>query len=321
LTQQSIQMFNSINQLKKSMAATIDQLFAFIAVAETGHFTRAAERLNLSQSSLSASIHRLESLLGVRLFDRHTRGCKLSEAGQALLDSARRMTQEWSRMASGATDFQHFGRGRLSVAAPTVQCALLLPPLLREFQAEHPGVRVEVHDVAEQEVQDLVRTGVVDLGVISQTDARNELIATPFHTDEYILVVPKEHQLAKYKQVGWQQLADQPIIGAVKGNPVRRRLDATLAEKGLSLGYTHEVSLPWTMIGLVREGFGVAVLTTAVLPLIRWNKLEARPLVRPTITRTLVLLRAHGRSPDPLVASFSRRLLHLQRQTPDAMVP
>jgi len=295
------------------MAASIDQLHAFIAVAETGNFTRAAERLNLSQSSLSTSIQRLEGLLGVRLFERHTRGCKLSEAGQALLDSAHRMVQEWSRIETGAADFQKFGRGRLSVAAPTVQCALLLPPLLRDFQTEHPGVRVELHDVAEQEVHELVRTGVADLGVISQTATRNELIATPFYTDEYILVLPPRHHLAKHKEVGWHQLTSESIIGPVKGNPVRRRLDDTLAEKGISLSYAHEVSLPWTMIGLVRENFGVAVLTTAVLPLIRWNKLEARPLVRPSIARTLVLLRAQGRTLDPLVASFSKRLLHLTR--------
>jgi LysR family transcriptional regulator, carnitine catabolism transcriptional activator len=313
LTIPSIQTFNTINQLNKTMAATLDQLLAFIAVAETGHFTRAAERLNLSQSSLSASIQRLEGLLAVRLFERHTRGCQLSEAGRVLLDSARRMTQEWSRMESGASDFQKFGRGRLSVAAPTVQCALLLPPLLREFQAENPGVRVELHDVAEQEVQELVRTGAADLGVISQTATRNELLATPFYTDEYILVLPQGHPLAKYKQVNWQHLVSESIIGPMKGNPVRRRLDDTLSEKGITLGYAHEVSLPWTMIGLVREGFGVAILTTAVLPLIRWNKLEARPLVRPAITRTLVLLRAQGRSSDPLVGDFSKRLLHLPR--------
>jgi LysR family carnitine catabolism transcriptional activator len=295
------------------MAASLDQLHAFIAVAETGHFTRAAERLNLSQSSLSASVQRLEALLGVRLFERHTRGCKLSEAGQALLDSAHRMVQEWSRIETGAADFRKFGRGRLSVAAPTVQCALLLPPLLRDFQTEHPQVRVELHDVAEQEVHELVRTGVADLGVISQTAMRNELVATPFYTDEYILVLPPKHHLTNYKQVGWHQLVSEPIIGPVKGNPVRRRLDDTLAEKGISLSYAHEVSLPWTMIGLVRENFGVAVLTTAVLPLIRWNKLEARPLVRPSIARTLVLLRAQGRMLDPLSASFSKRLLHLAR--------
>jgi len=295
------------------MVASIDQLRAFIMVAETGHLARAADRLNVSKSSLSANIQRLEGLLGVSLFERHTRGCKLSTAGQAMLDSAHRMVQEWSRIETGAADFQKFRRGRLSVAAPADHCAFLLPPLLRDFQTEHPEVRVELHDVAEQEVHELVRTGFADLGVTSQTEMRNELIATPFYTDEYILILPPKHHLTKHKQVEWNQLASEQIIGPVKGNPVRQLLDDTLAENGISLGYTYEVSLPWTMVGLVRENFGVAVLTTSVLPLIRLNKLEARPLVSPSVARTLVLIKAQGRKLDPLATSFSKRLIQLVR--------
>jgi len=295
------------------MAASIDQLRAFIMVAETGHLARAADRLNVSKSSLSANIQRLEGLLGVSLFERHTRGCKLSTAGQAMLDSAHRMVQEWSRIETGAADFQKFRRGRLSVAAPADHCAFLLPPLLRDFQTEHPEVRVELHDVAEQEVHELVRTGFADLGVTSQTEMRNELIATPFYTDEYILILPPKHQLTKHKQVEWNQLASEQIIGPVKGNPVRQLLDDTLAENGISLSYAYEVSLPWTMVGLVRENFGVAVLTTSVLPLIRLNKLEARPLVSPSVARTLVLIKAQGRKLDPLATSFSKRLLQMER--------
>ena len=295
------------------MAASIDQLRAFIMVAETGHLARAADRLNVSKSSLSASIQKLEGLLGVSLFERHTRGCKLSTAGQAMLDSAHRMVQEWSRIETGSADFQKFRRGRLSVAAPADQCALLRPPLLRDFQAEHPEVRVELHDVAEQEVHELVRTGFADLGVTSQTEMRNELISTPLYTDEYILVLPPKHHLTKHKQVEWKQLASEPIIGPVKGNPVRQLLDDTLVENGISLSYAYEVSLPWTMVGLVRENFGVAVLTTAVLPLIRLNKLEARPLVSPSVARTLVLIKAQGRKLDPLATSFSKRLLQMER--------
>lgn len=295
------------------MAASIDQLRAFIMVAETGHLARAADRLNVSKSSLSANIQRLEGLLGVILFERHTRGCKLSTAGQAMLDSAHRMVQEWSRIETGAADFKKFRRGRLSVAAPADQCAFLLPPLLRDFQTEHPEVRVELHDVAEQEVHELVRTGFADLGVSSQTEIRNELIATPFYTNEYILVLPPKHHLTKHKQVEWKQLASELIIGPVKGNPVRQLLDVALAGNGVSLSYAYEVSLPCTMLGLVRENFGVAVLTTAALPLIRLQKLEARPLVSPSVARTLVLIKAQGRKLDPLATSFSKRLLQTAR--------
>lgn len=296
------------------MAASIDQLRAFIMVAETGHLSRAADRLNVSKSSLSANIQRLESLLGVSLFERHTRGCKLSEAGQAMLDSAHRMVKEWSRIETGAVDFQKHGAGRVSVAAPADQCAFFLPPLLRDFQTEHPQVQVELHDVEEHEVHELVRTGFADLGVISQTEMRNELIATPLYTDEYILVLPPEHHLTKHKQVEWHQLAFEQVIGLVKSNPVRQRLDDTLSEKGISLSYSHEASLPWTVIGLVRENFGVAILTTAVLPLIRLNKLEAKPLVYPTIARTLMLLKAQERKLEPHATSFIKSLQQLAKK-------
>jgi len=297
------------------MSANLDQLRAFIAVAEAGHFTRAAERLNIAQSSLSATVQRLESELGVRLFERHTRGCRLSEAGAVLLDSARRMTQEWSRMEAGASDFRRTGRGRLSIAAPSIQCALLLPGLLRTFSQAFPGVRVEIHDVAEQEVHELVRTGVADLGIATQIDGRTDLAATPFYTDDYVLALAPGHPLARRKAVEWAALKDQLVIGPLAGNPVRRRLDDVLITKGLALNYAHEVSLPWTMVGMVREGFGVAVLTMAVRPLIDWYGLQIRPLIRPTISRTLVLLKAPGRALDSPASGFRAQLLGLRYPT------
>jgi LysR family carnitine catabolism transcriptional activator len=291
------------------MSPSLEQLRAFVALSETGQFTRAAERLDVSQSTLSASIQRLEALLKVKLFERHTRGCRPTEAGQALLPSALRMMQEWLHMEAGASDFARFGRGRLSVAAPSVQCALLLPPLLRKFRQAHPGVRLLLHDVPEQQVPDLVRTGVVDLGIATLTEQRSDLVATPFYTDEYVLALPSRHPLLGRKSIEWAQLQDHPIIGPMPGNPVRQHLDSALAKHGISLRYEHEVSLPWTMVGMVREGFGAAVLTMAVRPLIEWNGLEVRRLARPVIPRTLVVLRAKGRTLDALSATFRNQLL------------
>ncbi|CAN5686205.1 LysR family transcriptional regulator [soil metagenome] len=291
------------------MKPTIDQLQAFLALADTGHFTRAAERLGGSQSSLSGTIGKLEALLGVRLFDRHTRGCKLSQAGTALLPAARRLTQDWGDLLDSARDFATVGHGHLSIAAPSLQATLLLPPLLREFSEERPGVRVTLHDVGEQQVHDLVRSGVADLGIATQTQARIDLIATPFYSDQYVVALPAGHALAKRKSIEWSQLAGQPMIGPLPDNPVRRHLDEALARSGIKLDYRYEVSMPWTMAGLVREGFGVSVLTTAVRPLIEWLQLEVRPITRPSISRTLVLLRAQGHALSPPAAAFRDRLM------------
>jgi len=291
------------------MRPTFEQFHAFLVVAETGHFTRAAERLGISQSALSASIQRLESLLGTRLFERHTRGCRLSDAGLALQPLAQRFAHDWDHLLDEARDLALHGHRRLAIAAPTAQCALLLPPLIRTLTGQLPGLRVTVHDVGEQQVHALVRAGVADLGIATQTDARTDLISTPFYSDQYVLALPPEHPLARRKTVEWALLRDVPVIGPLADNPVRRHLDQRLVELGYALNYRYEVSLPWTMVGLVREGLGLSVLTRALQPLIEWHQLAVRPIGRPTIVRTLVLLRSPVAPLSPPASAFRQLLI------------
>lgn len=291
------------------MKASVEQLQAFLAVAETGHITRAAERLGISQSTLSATIQKLETLLGVKLFDRSTRGCVLSEAGAALQPALARLAQDWDHVVADAKEWSSMGHGRLSIAAPTAQCALLLPPLVGELCRKLPGLRITLHDVAEQEVHALVRSGAADVGIATQMRAHGDLVATPFYSDQYILALRRDHPLAGRKSIDWARLKNEAVIGPMASNPVRRHLDLRLAEKGIALDYRYEVSLPWTMVGLVREGLGVAVLTVALRPLIDWHKLAAIPLGRPTIARTLVMLRAQDRPLSPPAQAFKQLLM------------
>lgn len=286
------------------MKPNLSELQVFVTLAESSHFTRAAERLGISQSSLSAALVKLEKQLGARLFDRHTRSCSLTDAGAALLPNARRLLADWEHLLSDARDFARFTRGRVTVAAPNAQCALLLPPVIRAFRESHPGVRVVLHDVPEHEVHTLVRTGAADLGIATQTDARIDLTATPLFTDQFVAVLPPGHALSARRSLEWTQLARESIIGYLPGNPVRRLLDEKLAERGIALDYAFEIALPWTTVGLAREGLGIAVVTMALRPLAQWHGLEVRPIGRPQLARTLVLLRAPGNSLSPAAAAF-----------------
>lgn len=286
------------------MKPSLAELRVFVAVAESGHFTRAAERLGMSQSSLSAALGKLEKMLGTRLFDRHTRACQPTEAGTALLPAARRLVADWDQLLGSAHDFAVFARGRIDVAAPNAQCALLLPPVIRSFRETHPGVRVVLHDVPEHEVHALVRSGAADLGIATQTDARTDLVVTPLFTDQFVAVLPPGHPLRAKRSLEWSQLARESIIGYLPGNPVRRLLDDKLAERGIALDYAFEIALPWTTVGLAREGLGIAVVTMALRPLAQWHGLEVRPVGRPQLARTLVLLRAPGNSLSPAASAF-----------------
>ncbi|WP_304305746.1 LysR family transcriptional regulator [Pseudacidovorax intermedius] len=285
------------------------ELRVFLAVAESGHFTRAAERLGMSQSSLSAALSKLERELGARLFDRHTRACRMSDAGAALLPAARRLVADWDHLVADAQDFGRFARGRVAVAAPNAQCALLLPPVIRAFGESHPGVRVVLHDVPEHEVHALVRSGAADLGIATQTDARTDLVASPLQSDEFVAVMAPDHPLAARRSLEWSQLARSPVIGYLPGNPVRTLLEEKLAARGIALDYAFEIALPWTMMGLAREGLGVAVVTMALRPLAVWHGLEVRTVGRPQVARMLTLLRAPAHSPSPAVAAFREQLM------------
>lgn len=291
------------------MKPSLSELQVFVVLAQSGHFTRAAEQLAMSQSSVSAALAKLERQLDTRLFDRHTRGCRLTVAGVALLPTAQRLVAEWAHLQLEARDFARFARGRVVVAAPNAQCALLLPPAIRAFAADHPGVRVVLHDVPEHEVHALVRSGVADLGIATQTDTRSDLVGTPLSSDEFVAVLPPSHPLAARKSLDWAQLAGEPIIGYLPGNPVRGLLDAKLAARGLVLNYAYEIALPWTMMGLTRENLGLAVATMALRPLAQWHGLVVRPVGRPQLARTMTLLRAQGNSPAPVVAAFRDVLL------------
>jgi LysR family carnitine catabolism transcriptional activator len=294
------------------MNASLAELRVFVALAESGHFTRAAERLGMSQSSLSALLVKLEKQLGTRLFDRHTRACRVNEAGAALLPAARRLVADWDHLFADARDFARFSRGRVAVAAPNAQCALLLPPAIRAFRDSHPGVRVVLHDVPEHEVHALVRSGAADLGITTQTDARTDLIGTAMSADEFIVALPPGHPLARRRALEWAQVAQEPLIGYLPGNPVRSLLEEKLGERGITLDYAYEIALPWTMMGLAREGLGIAIVTMALRPIAQWHGLTVCPVGRPQIARTMILLRAPGNSLSPAASAFRELLLGMQ---------
>jgi len=171
-----------------------------------------------------------------------------------------------------------------------------------------------VHDVAEQEIHRLVRAGEVDIGLVTMTGKfPGDLRSRPFYTDTYVLALYPEHPLMNKREITWNDVAKQPVIGTLPNNPVRHALDSALAERGLALSYAHEVSLPWTMLGLVQSRQGVAVLTDAVREAMRWMKLAARPIHRPWIRRDMALITRKDRALAPGAQRFFDRIVATRR--------
>jgi LysR family carnitine catabolism transcriptional activator len=288
---------------------TLRQLRAFIAVAEAEHFTRAADELGLSQSSVSTLVRELEANLGLRLFDRHTRMLKLTLAGAEILPLARKAMADLDSVIGSSSQLKSLGRGRVSIAASSLQAALLVPRYIRRFCAQYPGVKVNLYDVSQEEVLERVRAGDVDFGIGTDAGVRHDLGIRPLITDTFIAVLPPGHPMCGKRELTWKDFVGVPVIGPPAGNPVREQLDFALAREGITLTRSFEVALPLTIVGMVEGGLGVAVLTTAVSKLAEALGLTVRKITKPVIKREMSLLFHADRSLSPAAQNFRDMLL------------
>jgi DNA-binding transcriptional LysR family regulator len=287
-----------------NMNVSLRQLRAFIAVAEEKHFTRAADKLDLSQSSVSTLVHELEENLGLRLFDRHTRLLQITEAGAEILPAVKKAVADIDSVILSSSELRTLGRGRVSIAASSIQAAMILPRLIRQFCNEYPGVKVELHDVAEHAVPGMVRSGEVDFGIGTEADSRLDVAAHLLSSDAFVLVMRADHPFARRTELQWKDVAKMPLIGPRRDNPIRERLDAALLAEGITLLRVHEVYLPLTMVGMVEAGLGVAVMSTAVSRLASALGLVTRTISSPVIRREVSLLYHADRSLSPTAQRF-----------------
>src|SRR5262245_23103616 len=242
------------------MNISLHQLEVFIAVARHGGFTRAAERLYVSQPGLTLLIRQLEEQLQVRLFDRTTRRVELTEAGLELLPVAERIFSELELTAKNLRDLASVRRGRVVVAALPSMSATLLPQAIAVFKARYPDVQVLLKDGVAAEVIEMVRLGQADLGVGSFSGMGPDLKLTPVTKDRMYLICRSGHPLAALAEVPWRAIVDYPFVAMSVGSSVRYTTDRAFAEIGVVKAPEQEVSLLTTMFGLAKAGLAVTAM-------------------------------------------------------------
>lgn len=299
------------------MNITLRQLRVFVAVAEAGSFTRAGEALELPQSSVSTQLRELEDLLGLRLFDRHTRMLRLTDAGQEILPLARKTIADLDSVIGSSEQLRTLGRGRVSIAASSVQAALVMPQLVRQFTDRNPGVKVEIFDVSQDEVLSMVESGAVDFGLGTAFAGRPELTLRPLWSEAFFAILPPGHPLTARKELAWKDLTNAPLIGSRPGNPVRAVLDQGLAREGIAVHWRYEASLPLTIVGMVEAGMGIGILTDSMRRVVGALGLALRPVTRPTVRREVVIVLHVGRSLSPAAQKFADLLVAEQRRKPE----
>ncbi len=239
----------------------LSQLRTFRVVAETLNFTRAAERLNLTQSAVSHQIRALEEELGEPLFLRGKRGVRLSEAGRLVLDDAGRLLDLSEAMRERVGRRSQALSGRVRAAAATQAFVHLFAPLFEAFMREHPGVELTFRTTVstDQTVADIL-SGNADVGIASLAVYSPALRVSQLFEDELMLVVAPGHRLAGQAEASMEDLAGARFVLFERGASIRRAADELFARAGLSPELALESNDTYFIKLMVEHGLGVSLL-------------------------------------------------------------
>jgi DNA-binding transcriptional LysR family regulator len=237
------------------------QLEHFVAVAEECHFTRAAKRLHIAQSGLSASIRSLERELGASLFLRSTRQVQLTPAGRALLVEAVRALSASSAAKDAVAAVQGLLRGTLSIGSLQCLHAVHLPTLLARFLSAHPGLEIRLRQGGSDELIEQVRTGRLDLAFVSRpARAPEDVLLAPLAAEPLVLACPLDHPFADRAGVGLGELAAEQFVDFPPDWGTRDLADRVLAAAGVERRVALEVADVHSLLDLVAVGLGVALV-------------------------------------------------------------
>src|SRR5262245_38474437 len=188
------------------------QLEHFLAVAEEGSFTRAAERVCRTQPAVSQSIKKLEEELGTPLFARDVHDVSLTEAGKALVEYARKMVHTRDAAMRMLGSLKHVSSGTLNVAAHESAAVYLLPAALRQYMRRFPDIRVGLHRSRLSEIPRKIVDRAMHVGFVKDEPSFRELQCVPVHADEMVLVAGPNHPFARRQRVSIRDLEGEPFI-------------------------------------------------------------------------------------------------------------
>jgi DNA-binding transcriptional LysR family regulator len=282
----------------------IDELRWFVVLAETGHMTDAAAKLNISQPTLSRALARLERQVGAPLFDRLHRRIQLNAYGRIMLEHSRRGIAEirWASERIAALRDPDSGTVRLAFVRSAANW--LVPDLLRRFRSEAPRVQFDLREAAGHQVADLLATGEVDLAITGPHPDGDQFGWHTLITVRLCLAVPHNHRLAHRRRISLAEAADESFMIATDPFMLHTVTHELWAAEGISPPIAFEVAWLPTMEGLVAAGLGVAVV-----PAPRPDRAEPMvvyiPLSSPLAKRPVGLVWARRRDISPAAQRFA----------------
>lgn len=292
------------------MNVNLEQLQAFVTVAQVGNFTRAAEQLHLAQPSLSRQIASLEQSLGAELFHRGRAGSTLTVAGESLLPLARRMLADADSVRRELDELAGLRRGRVRLGATPTLCISLVAEVLGAFHAAHPAVELHITERGSRGLLEHLAGGELDLALITTSDAAStgRFAVTPLLVEELVVISSiGAAPLTDRQSVTLAEVADLPQVVFSSTYDLRTTTDAAFRAAGLSPRTVIEGAEMDAVLRFVERGIGVAIVPAMVL--IEREGLRSVRLSEPTLTRTISIARVTDIAPTTAVAVMQQTIV------------
>jgi DNA-binding transcriptional LysR family regulator len=240
----------------------LKQLRAFCTIAKLGTLSRAAEALFLSQPSVSLQLSALEKELGARLIERRRRRVALTREGQVLYEIALplvegldNLDQQFRALSAGSAGSE------LNIAAGASTIQYLLPSLVRAFREQHPGVKLQLHNVTGRDGLALLRSDQVDFAIGSMLDVPNDLSYEPVYSYDPMLIMPLDHALAAKREIRLEDLSPFGLILPPQRLTTYRLVDLIFQQRKVPYHVAIEVG-GWEVIKqYVAMGLGISIVT------------------------------------------------------------
>ncbi|NGO53772.1 LysR family transcriptional regulator [Allomesorhizobium camelthorni] len=280
-------------------------LNTFAAVADTLNFTRAAERVHLSQSSVTEQIQTLEADLGIRLFDRSRRRLSLTPAGQRLLGYATELLKLADEAHSAVAEASDTISGSLVIGGLETLCATRLPELIAEFHRRYSAVELTLKTADSGGLRSGIRSGDLDVGFFfGEAPAATDVQSVSVAEEQLLIILPPDHRLAGRKEVGPEDLADDAFLVTQPGCVYRKMFDEAFAgtppERPKPVG---EFASIGSIRGLVEAGLGCALVPRSALA-VHPGHLVAIPWSGRSRTTPVTMMWRRRRVHAPAIAAF-----------------
>ena len=285
----------------------IKHLKAFLALAAELHFTRAAQKVFLTQPALSSLIQQLEQEFGIQLVRRHTRQVELTEAGEEFRITAEKLVSDFEQAIYDVKTYKSIRRGKLSIAALPSVCSYLLPAVLGQFNQQYPDIRLQVSDCSGQEILDALNDKRIDFA-ISYSQSDKDLEATPLLNDALVLVCHQRHRFVGRKHINWHELVDERLIAMEKGTTIRTLIDSIALSKDMKLDIILQPRLMPTALAYAEAGLGVTILPSSGVSRNLPEELRVIALHSPKVERGIAILRRRDIGLSPAAKIFKQYL-------------